>query len=273
MWFVDRLALDVEEVVGPRTRGEGGRWVRVLGRLDRRGGASPGAGPQGRELILFNHLGGVRWEEQPLGLHDCQQCARSECSERAWARVSRTATHVLLVAPGVGRRAADAALRAPRWLGDLGAVGVDFDRWNELQLGAAELDCAVPAETVLPAAGRMDLWEAWVAGLPPLLGRAGPALFPTLLRRFLGAEGMRGQGAALESIDQACGWLQRARGDALFGGLVPAEDLGAELPPLVLDAERSLTWRPLGIAPGGAVFLALGGDRLYLTEEPVLAAA
>lgn len=235
-----------------QSQGTGAGWVRLV---------AVGAGE------LSNHLGGVRFEEDPIEWVACEECARERCGSGAHARVTRTGSHLLFTPPDARDRSPYEVRRVHPLLLVHGALALSLDRWSELQDELAGEGLALPHETSFELAGWRELWAAWVSQLPPLLRQVEPKAFAPALARTLPPRLRESQARELDVLARLAAWFRRGAPDGSAGGFVEPSLLQTPVRPVVLDERTGESWAAFAEAPTGEVYPAFG-SKLALLAHP-----
>ncbi|MBI1380016.1 MAG: hypothetical protein GC161_02865 [Planctomycetaceae bacterium] len=234
-----------------QSRGTGAEWIRLT---------ALGVGE------LSNRLQAVQLETDPIEWVLCEECAREGCGSGAFARVTRTASHLLFTPPDTRGRAPSDVLRSHPLLLAHGALALPLDRWSQLVDRAAVAELALPSETTFQESGWRELWAAWVAPLPPLLRRLEPRAFAEALVRTLPERLHVAQEGQLAAIAQLVRWFRTGCVEGAASGLVEAQWLQTRVHSLVFDERRGERWSAFASTPSGEIYPAFGPGLVLVTD-------
>ncbi len=253
MRILDELRFELWHPDLFHSRGAGVDWVRL---------SASGVG------VVANSLESVRFEADPIEWIRCEECARERCGSGAYARVTRTASHLLFTAPDVRRRAPADVLHTHPLVLEHGALALPVDRWSALVDRAAEEGVALPPETVLEEAGWRELWAAWVSPLPPLLRRLEPRAFVETLGRTLPERSRERQAQALDGLVKLVRWFRSGCFEGRSAALLDPTAMRTRVVTLVLDEHRGDHWPAFAQADSGELYPAFGADLVLLIDPP-----
>lgn len=234
-----------------QSRGTGAEWIRLT---------AVGVGE------LSNRLQAVQLEADPIEWVLCEECAREGCGTGAFARVTRTASHLLFTPPDSRDRAPSEVMRSHPLLLAHGALALPLDHWSELVDRAAGSELALPSETSFAEAGWRELWAAWVAPLPPLLRRLEPRAFVEALVRTLPERLRTAQEGQLAAIEQLARWFRTGRLEGAASGLIEAQWVQTRVHSLLFDERRGERWSAFAATSSGEIYPAFGPGLVLVTD-------